>query len=173
LGGKWEPAARWRPMQRRHSRSLASSEAGRRNGFVTTESPPCELSSSRPECYAAIESMRLPSLPRTSLPTTFLAASCGAGLGIVTFVLCAWLHAAGATSAAALLAEAALLIALACVAAFALFDGNTKLRGARVPINRALPPAWWPRDPDPVSLLAACVGAPLVIGAGAAVLLFR
>ena len=115
----------------------------------------------------------LPSLPRTSLPTTFLAASCGAGLGIVTFVLCAWLHAAGATAAAAMLAEAALLIALACVAAFALFDGNTRLRGARVPINRALPPAWWPRESDSVSLLAACVGAPLVIGAGAAVLLFR
>jgi hypothetical protein len=42
-----------------------------------------------------------------------------------------------------------------------------------VPINRALPPAWWPREPDSISLLAACVGAPLVIGAGAAVLLFR
>ena len=110
--------------------------------------------------------MRLPSLPRTSLPTTFLAASCGAGLGLVTFILCAWLHAVGATGAAALLAEAALLIALACVAGFALFDGNTRLRGARVPINRALPPAWWPRDPDSVSLLAACVGGPLVIGAG-------
>jgi hypothetical protein len=117
--------------------------------------------------------MRLPSLPRTSLPTTFLAASCGAGLGIVTFILCAWLHAAGDTGAAALLAEAALLVALACVAAFALFDGNTRLRGARVPINRALPPSWWPRDPDSVSLLAACVGGPLVIGAGAAFLLFR
>jgi hypothetical protein len=71
------------------------------------------------------------------------------------------------------LAETALLIALACVAGFVLFDGNTRLRGARVPINRALPPAWWPRDPDSVSLLAACVGGPLVIGAGAAVLLFR
>ncbi len=102
-----------------------------------------------------------------------MAATCGAVLGIVTFVLSAWLHAAGATGAAAFLAEAALLIALACVAAFTLFDGNTRLRGARVPINRALPPAWWPRDSDPVSLLAACVGAPLVIGAGAAVLLFR
>jgi hypothetical protein len=117
--------------------------------------------------------MRLPSLPRTSLPTTFLAASCGAGLGIVTFILCAWLHVAGAPGTAALLAETALLIALACVAGFALFDGNTRLRGARVPINRALPPAWWPREADSVSLLAACVGAPLVIGAGAAVLLFR
>jgi hypothetical protein len=117
--------------------------------------------------------MRLPSLPSTSLPATLRAATCGVGLGLVTFVLTAWLHSIGATGAAALLAEAALLAALACVAGFTLFDGNTRLRGARVPINRALPPSWWPREPDSVSLLAACVGAPLVIGAGAAVLLFR
>jgi|GEM_PF-1272025 len=117
--------------------------------------------------------MRLPSLPRTSLPTTLLAATSGVGLGLVTFVVTAWLHSVGAHSAAALLAEAALLAALACVAGFTLFGGNARLRGARVPINRALPPSWWPREPDSVSLLAACVGAPLVIGAGAAVLLFR
>ena len=116
--------------------------------------------------------MRLPSLPRTSLPTTLLAATCGVGLGLVTFVLTAWLHGIGATGAASA-AEAALLAALACVAGFTLFGGNARLRGARVPINRALPPSWWPREPDSVSLLAACVGAPLVIGAGAAVLLFR
>ncbi len=119
------------------------------------------------------EAMRLPSLPRTSLPTTLLAATCGVGLGLITFVLAAWLHRAGATGAASMLSEAALLAALACVAGFTLFGGNARLRGARVPINRALPPSWWPREPDSVSLLAACVGAPLVIGAGAAVLLFR
>jgi hypothetical protein len=117
--------------------------------------------------------MRLPSLPRTSFPTTLLAGTCGVGLGLVTFVLTAWLHSIGATGAAGLLAESALLVALACVAGFTLFGGNARLRRARVPINRALPPSWWPREPDSVSLLAACVGAPLVIGAGAAVLLFR
>lgn len=117
--------------------------------------------------------MRLPSLPRTSLPTTLLAATCGVGLGLITFVLAGWLHSVGATGAASMLSEAALLAALACVAGFTLFGGNARLRGARVPINRALPPSWWPREPDSVSLLAACVGAPLVIGAGAAVLLFR
>lgn len=117
--------------------------------------------------------MRLPSLPRTSLPTTFLAATCGMGLGLVTFVLTAWLHSIGANAAAGLLAEAALLAALAFIAGFTLFGGNARLRGARVPINRALPPSWWPREAESVSLLAACVGAPLIIGAGAAVLLFR
>lgn len=121
-----------------------------------------------------LKAMQLPSLPRTSLPTTLLAATCGVGLGLVTFVLTAWLHSIGATGAAGMLSEAALLVALACVAGFALFGGgNVRLRGARVPINRALPPSWWPREADSVSLLAACVGAPLVIGAGAAVLLFR
>ncbi len=104
--------------------------------------------------------MRLPSLPRTSLPTTLLAATCGVGLGMITFVLAAWLHNVGATGAASMLSEAALLAALACVAGFTLFGGNARLRGARVPINRALPPSWWPREPDSVALLAACVGAP-------------
>jgi len=117
--------------------------------------------------------MRLPSLPRISFPSTLLASIGGAALGVLTFVLTAWLHAMGDTGAAALLAEAALLAALACIAAFILLDGSGRLRRARVPINRALPPSWWPREPDTVSLLAACVGAPLVIGAGAAVLLFR
>lgn len=117
--------------------------------------------------------MRLPSLPRTSFPTTLLAAISGVGLGLMTFVLSAWLHTSGDNGAATLVAEAALLTALACVAAFTLFGGNARLRRARVPINRALPPSWWPREPDTISLLAACVGAPLVIGAGAAVLLFR
>jgi hypothetical protein len=127
----------------------------------------------RPSATLPSNAMRLPSLPRTSFPTTLLAATCGVGLGLVTFVLTAWLHSIGANGAAGLLAETALLVALACVAGFTLFGGNARLRGARVPINRALPPSWWPREPDSVSLLAACVGAPLVIGAGAAVLLFR
>ena len=39
-----------------------------------------------PSATLPSKAMRLPSLPRTSLPTTFLAASCGAGLGIVTFI---------------------------------------------------------------------------------------
>lgn len=117
--------------------------------------------------------MRLPSLPRTSFPTSFVAACCGAGLGLLTFVVSAWLHSIGATGASALLAEAALLAALAFVAGFTIFDGNTRLRGARVPINRALPPSWLPREAKSVSLLAAYFGAPLIIGAGAAVLLFR
>src|ERR1700694_495679 len=61
------------------------------------------------------KAMGLPSLPRTSLPTTLLAATCGVGLGLVTFVLTAWLHSIGANGAAGLLAETALLVALACV----------------------------------------------------------
>jgi len=97
----------------------------------------------------------------------------GAFLGLVTFAVTAWMWRSGATQAAALTAEAALLIALGCIALIAVLDGPARLRRARVPINRAVPQAWWPRETASLSLLAACAGAPLVIGAGAAVLLFR
>ena len=72
-----------------------------------------------------------------------------------------------------LTADAALLLALVSVAAFAVLDGPTRLHRARVPIGRVLPPSWWPRDDDTVPLLAAYVGAPLIFGAGLAILVFR
>lgn len=98
---------------------------------------------------------------------------CGAFLGVLTFALTAWMWRVGATHAAMLTAQAALLVALTCIAAFAVIGRPARLRRARVPIDRALPQAWWPRDSDSMPLLAACAGAPLVIAAGAAVLLFR
>ena len=67
----------------------------------------------------------------------------------------------------------ALLVALASIAGAAALDGPARMRRARVPIGRVLPPSWWPRESDSVPLIAACVGGPLVIGAGAAMLLFR
>ena len=102
-----------------------------------------------------------------------LAASFGAALGVLTFFVTAWLWRHGATGAASVTADAALLIALVCIAAFAVLDGPARLHRARVPIGRVLPPSWWPEDDDTVPLLAACVGAPLVVGAGLAALLFR
>lgn len=117
--------------------------------------------------------MRAPSFRNASVPAPFVAVFFGVVLGISTFVIAAWLYRHGATQAATLTSEAALLIALACIAAFAVLDGPTRLHKARVPIGRVLPPAWWPQDSDTVPLLAACVGAPLVLGAGLAVLLFR
>jgi hypothetical protein len=117
--------------------------------------------------------MRAPSLRRISPPSPFLAAFCGVLLGLLTFAVSAWLWRSGATHVASTTAAAALLVALTCVAAFALLDSPARLRRARVPINRALPHAWWPRETDNVPLLAACLGVPLVVGAGAAVLLFR
>jgi hypothetical protein len=117
--------------------------------------------------------MRVPSLRRAPLPAPLWAALCGGLLGVVTFLVTAWMWRAGATHVAMLTAQAALLVALTCIAAFAILDGPARLRRARVPIDRALPHAWWPRDTESMSLLAAIAGAPLVIGAGAAVLLFR
>ncbi|MBV8195505.1 MAG: hypothetical protein JOY80_08245 [Candidatus Dormibacteraeota bacterium] len=118
--------------------------------------------------------MRAPSFRNVSLPAPALAAACGVVLGVATFLVSAWLWRQGAGQAATVTAEAALLAALACIAAFAVLDGPTRLRKARVPVGRVLPPSWWPpQDSDTVPLLAACVGAPLVLGAGLAVLLFR
>ena len=117
--------------------------------------------------------MRAPSFRNASVPAPFLAAFFGIVLGLITFVITAWLWRHGATQAATLTAEAALLVALVCVAAFAVLDGPTRLHKARVPIGRVLPPSWWPQDNDTVPLLAACVGAPLVLGAGLAILIFR
>jgi len=117
--------------------------------------------------------MRTPCLRRASPPSPFGAACFGVFLGLLTFVVSAWLWRSGATQVASTTAEAALLVALTCLAGFAVLGGPGRARRARVPINRALPPAWWPREVDNVPLLAACLGAPLVFGAGAAVLLFR
>ena len=117
--------------------------------------------------------MPAPILHRASIPAPLRAGLLGAFLGIVTFALSAWMWRAGAAHAAALTASAALLATLACVAVLAVLDGPARLRRARVPINRAMPQAWGPREGESVALLAACAGAPLVIGAGAAVLLFR
>jgi hypothetical protein len=42
-----------------------------------------------------------------------------------------------------------------------------------VPINQAVPHEWWPRETESVQMIAACVGAPLIVGVGAAMLLFH
>lgn len=117
--------------------------------------------------------MRIPGSANSPRLAPLLAASFGAALGVITFFVSAWLWRHGATHAANLTADAALLVALVCIAAFAVLDGPARLHRARVPVGRVLPPSWWPQDNDAVPLLAACVGAPLVVGAGLAALLFR
>ncbi len=117
--------------------------------------------------------MPAPEFKRASVPSPVLAALSGIVVGVVVFMLVAGLWRAGATNAAAFTADASFLTALTCIAAAALFARPARLRRARVPVSRALPRAWWPRDTDTFPLLAACAGTPLVIGAGAAVLLFR
>lgn len=117
--------------------------------------------------------VRAPGLGNAPRLAPLVAASFGAVLGLLTFMVTAWLWRHGATGAASITADAALLLALVCVAAFAVLDGPARLHKARVPVGRVLPPAWWPQDSETVPLLAACVGAPLVVGAGLAALLFR
>jgi uncharacterized membrane protein (UPF0136 family) len=117
--------------------------------------------------------MRAPGFRRASGPAPYVATLCGIFLGLLTFVVAAWLYRTGGMHLATTVASAALLVALASIAGAAALDGPARMRRARVPIGRVLPPSWWPRESDSVPLIAACVGGPLVIGAGAAMLLFR
>jgi hypothetical protein len=111
--------------------------------------------------------------PRPGLPAPLLGALYGTALGLSTFLGVALLWRLGATHAAGLTANSALLISLVCLAATVLLGQPAKRRRARVPVNRVVPHQWWPRDTESVPMLAACIGAPLIAGAGAAVLLFR
>ena len=97
----------------------------------------------------------------------------GTSVAVLGFLACAALAHAGAVGAAALTAETMLLVALTGVSLTVLAAPHTRLRRARVPIGRAVPHAWWPPQHDPTPLLAACVGAPIAMSAGAAVLLFH
>lgn len=110
--------------------------------------------------------------PRVSVPAGVLAALCGLVAGLLTFAACAALWRAGESHVARITAETILLLTLATTAAVTLLAQPARLRRSRVPIGRALPPAWWPVQRDPLPALAACVASPLAAGAGAAMLLF-
>lgn len=110
---------------------------------------------------------------RVAVSAPLLATLCGAVLGLAVFAASAALWRAGLHSVAGVAAEAVLLTALTCVAAIALFTQPTRMRKARVPIGRAMPHSWWPPTDDPLPTLAACMGAPIAVGAGAAALLFH
>jgi uncharacterized membrane protein YuzA (DUF378 family) len=117
--------------------------------------------------------MPLPTPRRVSLSLPLLGGLCGTLLGLVAFALVAALWRAGATHAAVLAAEAILLITLTGMAAAIVMAQPNRLRRARVPVGRAVPHAWWPPQHDPVPIVAACVGAPIAAGVGAAMWLFH
>ena len=70
-------------------------------------------------------------------------------------------------------AQSLFILSLAGLAAVMTFGRPAQLRRARVPIRRALPPAWWPREEDTAPMLALCAGAPVVLAVGMAVYLFH
>ncbi|HKR99761.1 MAG TPA: hypothetical protein VJU79_09620, partial [Candidatus Dormibacteraeota bacterium] len=90
--------------------------------------------------------MPAPEFKRASLPSPIVAALCGVLLGVAIFAVVAGLWRAGATHAAAFTADASFLVVLTAIAAVAVLARPAKLRKARVPVSRALPRAWWPRD---------------------------
>ena len=117
--------------------------------------------------------MPVPREPRLSLAAPLRGAILGALLGLVTFIVVALMWRAGATHAAAATAGYALFLSLFCLALNVVFGQPPRRRRARVPINRAVPHEWWPRETESVQMIAACVGAPLIVGVGAAMLLFH
>jgi hypothetical protein len=117
--------------------------------------------------------MPVPREPRLSLVGPLRGAILGAVVGLVTFTVVALMWRAGATHAAATTADYALFISLLCLALTVVVGQRPRRRRARVPINRAVPHEWWPRETESVQMMAACVGAPLIVGVGAAMLLFH
>jgi hypothetical protein len=117
--------------------------------------------------------MPLPRQPRLNLARPLVGAFLGAILGLVTFLVVALLWHAGATRVAAQTADYALFASLFCLASTVVFGQPARRRRARVPINRAVPHQWWPRETESAQMMAACVGAPLIVAAGAAMLLFH
>jgi hypothetical protein len=117
--------------------------------------------------------MPLPAPRRTAPTLPLLGAAAGTLVGLVAFAVLAALWRSGATHVAALGGEAVLLIALAGMAAAILSAQPARLRRSRVPVGTALPRAWWPPRNDPIPLVAACVGTPIAVGAGAAIWLFH
>jgi hypothetical protein len=125
-----------------------------------------------PQWYAA-GAMPLPTPRRVALSLPLLAALCGALIGLAAFAVIAALWRVGAAHMAIPAAEAILLITLTGMATAILGAQPARIRRARVPIGRAVPHAWWPPQHDPVPLVAACVGAPIAAGVGAAMWLFH
>ncbi len=117
--------------------------------------------------------MPVPTPRRVALPLPVLGALCGALVGLASFALVAALWRVGAAHLAIPAAEAILLLTRTEMATIILTAQQARIRRARVPIGRAVPHAWWPPQHDPVPLVAACVGAPIAAGVGAAMWLFH
>jgi hypothetical protein len=108
-----------------------------------------------------------------AIPAALIGFLFGTLLGVASFAVAGILWQAGARGASATASDYAVFSGLLCLAAGVVFSRPARRRRARVPINRALPPQWWPQETDTVPLIAACISAPLIIGAGMALLLFR
>jgi hypothetical protein len=117
--------------------------------------------------------MPYPPQTRLGIPAALAGFLIGTVLGLATFSVAGLLWFSGAHGAAATAADTAVLGALVLVAATLVLGQPARRRRARVPINRALPPQWWPREGDSVPVIAACIGGPLITGAGVALILFR
>ena len=100
------------------------------------------------------------------------AAMTGTGFGLVLFLSVALLWKLGDQRMAAGTAQSLLVLAIAGLAAVAAFGRPAPMRRARVPLRRGQLPQRPTREEDS-PVLVLCAGAPVVLAAGLAAVLFH
>ena len=101
------------------------------------------------------------------------AVAVGMVVAIVLFLLIAAMATLGGKHLAGEVAEFSLLATLLAIASVITLGRPVQMRKARVPIRRAMPPAWWPQETEETGLLALCLGGPIVVASAAGAFLFR
>ena len=101
------------------------------------------------------------------------AACVGITLAVVLLISFALVSKIAGGHLASKTAEFSLLATLLAIAAVVTLGTPVKMRKARVPVRRALPPAWWPPEEESNGLLALCLGGPIIVASAAAAIIFR
>lgn len=97
----------------------------------------------------------------------------GTALAFVLFISLAFVWKVAGGHLAANTAEFSLFATLLAIAAVVTLGTPMKMRRARVPVRRAMPPAWWPPEEESTSLLALCLGGPILVASAAGAIIFR
>ena len=101
------------------------------------------------------------------------ATALGTSVGVLLLVALGLVWRVAGGHLAANTAEFSLLTTLLAVAAVTTLGTPAKMRKARVPVRRAMPPQWWPQEEAGSSFLALCLGAPIIVASAAGAILFR
>ena len=97
----------------------------------------------------------------------------GTALALVLFISLAFVSKIAGGHLAANTAEFSLFATLLAIAAVVTLGTPMKMRKARVPVRRAMPPQWWPPEEESSSLLALCLGGPIIVASAVGAIIFR